>query len=307
MLGNAQLMQGLTRLPVELVRDIIESLAREHIHTRSLWTASLSLVCKSVRAWVLPIVYKVFFVEHWVDGTDSRPRHLHPSRVYFKYLLNTAKATARQHIRHLVIMGVAFDGLIGDTGKDAGVQRTDWELDSLTLPAEKVDFALQARIKPRRTFATDEYRSSTPVGIALEMAMFERAEHCRWTPANTEGGAACRVIALRAPVDLTAPRYFHLQLTGRADRAAEVTEVCSVARTALTSHPGVRVIFGVPDIEDVVVLIDRLKQAFKDSPYASRVRLSHVIWDEDLRHSAAENVRLLRNGRDPWDVGAPLL
>ncbi|KAH7104266.1 hypothetical protein BKA62DRAFT_694090 [Auriculariales sp. MPI-PUGE-AT-0066] len=304
---SVDLARHMTRLPIELVRDIIETAAKERIHTHSLWTADLSLVCKNVREWVLPIVYKVFFVEYWVDATETRPRHLHPSRVYFKYLLNTPKATARRYIRHLVIMGVAFDGLIGSTGSDATAQRTDWELESLVLPNEKVDFALQARIKPRRTFATDEYRSTTPVNIALEMAAFERAEHCRWTPSLADGTSSCRVVALRTPIDLMAPRYFHLQLTAATtDRAAALTHTCAAARSALNAHPGVRVVFSVPDTEEGGVAVQSLRDTFKDSPFAARVRLSRIIWDENTYHSAAENVRHLRDRRDPWNIGVPL-
>ena len=152
------------RLPIELVWSILDAAIAQHRDTL-VWSLSLSLVCRRVREFVLPIVYEVVHLnfrddrEHNFTGWDGRT-HQDLHLAFLSWLLHDPTAPPRRYIKHLIFDsngisisdalvwsgGSEIAGTIGDPGERLVVERLTVRLrsDALSL--------YYAGLRPHKSF-----------------------------------------------------------------------------------------------------------------------------------------------------------
>jgi len=143
-----------TRLPVELLENILIEAATQQLDTNPRGAAELQLVSREVCEWLRPTLFFVLVVRY-----SPWPARNTPSVGFFHHLLMYPPATARAHVRHLVIITspnhtarVTFPLLL-----------RPWSLDSVAFEGESNWPAKlnTLRLRPRRVFL----HPSTPDGL----------------------------------------------------------------------------------------------------------------------------------------------
>ena len=152
-------------LPIEIVLDILDAAIVLKTKADLSWSLSLSLVCRRVRACVLPIAYEVVYLdcrgyrEGGFTGWDGR-LYKDPQLAFLSWLLHDPNAPPRQHIKHLIFRGKnSFneeDIAWADEGKAAGT--TDpmdegWAVEQLSVRLHSLATKLyHMGLRPGKTF-----------------------------------------------------------------------------------------------------------------------------------------------------------
>jgi len=150
-------------LPIELFLAIVDSAIAQHRKGSVYWCLSLSLVCRTVRATVLPVMYNVLFLdikashESQVRGWDGQI-HRHAQLAFLSWLLHDPIAPPRQHIRHLVFRSdsnLDYRELAWQ-GPHSGPEPAMWSFDCLSAETARLSgdakFLYRAGLRPRRAF-----------------------------------------------------------------------------------------------------------------------------------------------------------
>jgi len=151
-------------LPIELIWSILDAAIAQH-RDALVWSPSLSLVCRSTREFVLPIVYEVVNLkvrddhEHEFTGWDGRT-HQDLHLAFLSWLLHDPTAPPRRHIKHLIFhsndvstanalewsSGSEIAGTTGDPGERLVVERL-----TVRFRSDASDL-YHAGLRPRKTF-----------------------------------------------------------------------------------------------------------------------------------------------------------
>jgi len=145
-------------LPIELFLDILHAAIVQNRRDELPWCLSLSLISRTVRASVLPIVYENLFLD-----TTSRPGHEYTGRngkeykhvglAFLSWLLHNPDAPPRRHIRHLIFRheGGLSRRELKWARHSAKFEPAEWPIERLTV--DHVQFSehlYRVGLRPRR-------------------------------------------------------------------------------------------------------------------------------------------------------------
>ena len=233
-------------LPIELVLDVLESAALNYRDTDRQWSLSLSLVSRTVRGIILPIVYEVLVIAIESEigtkcvGWNGR-EYSHPQLAFLSWLLHEADAPPRQHVKHLIFrhdsdffatnIGRESDDEDGTRRSDNGMVPLRWEIDYLTvryrLDATELFFA---GIRPAHAFRVSVHSRNIVMtrphldlaGLSVQNNHGSVSVHRRfWTSQTTYEGRQRRVssCAVFAAMDPGSSRMVFIPMN-KEDRAA---------------------------------------------------------------------------------------
>jgi len=147
-------------LPMELVLGIMDAAIAQHRRGEFHWSLSLSLVCRTVRASVLPIMYEVIFLdvksnrEGAFGGWDGEV-YKHPELAFLSWLLHNPGAPPRQHIKHLVFRhdGDFSEEDLGWAGSLDGSKPAEWPVERMSARyLSDATCLYRAGLRPNRAF-----------------------------------------------------------------------------------------------------------------------------------------------------------
>ena len=147
-------------LPIELHLDILQATIVQNRKDRLPWCLSLSLVCRAVRAVVLPIVYDVLFL-----GTNNKARraytgwngkqYKHAGLAFLSWILHDSSAPPRRHIKHLMFLhqGELRRNELVWSRAPAKADPAEWPIERLTVEHAKFSDHLHlAGLRAQRVF-----------------------------------------------------------------------------------------------------------------------------------------------------------
>ncbi|KAH7097336.1 hypothetical protein BKA62DRAFT_451384 [Auriculariales sp. MPI-PUGE-AT-0066] len=287
-------------LPAELVHEILCAAARRNIETLPDFAASLTLVSRSVRNLILPIVYEAYTAQWPVDGRSVRPRWL-----YLLHLALSADSEIRPHVKHIVITGLGTW-----TPNLPPGSRAVWTVDTIVASAGQLDvlrshFRIQAPRLALPCIFSRQIATSEDASLVMVHALATREPHTALLQAAVQFGSWRNLIEFANAIKERGHRFYHserrlrtiyLFQLGRAIAASNARFVLRLAFSfdtadGLTPGPLVDVIQAFlelePDIQvalvlPVVVGVDDMHD------FSNEVRLA-------LSSAAREWPSLLRN------------
>ena len=163
-------------LPVELVREILELIARGHLVDDAPFAASLQMLSRAIRDWLQPIVFHVFVVQLPSTRTDTP---LPASFALFLRMLHEPDATPRRHVWHLVLHG----NKLWDPEDDSEITASgEWRLDSIWAERQLFQLGVSA---PRIILDTNGHQA----GVAAVMMQTQHPSYLRRGWAWSEAGS----------------------------------------------------------------------------------------------------------------------
>jgi len=145
---------------MELILGIFEAAIAQYRRDQLHWGLSLSLVCRTVRIFILPITYEVLFLDinHHRKGAfigwDGRA-HEYPELAFLSWLIHDPSAPPRQHIKHLIFCHpTSFSqNDLQWAGPRVGSEPAKWPFERLTIQyVQDLNALYGAGIRPMRAF-----------------------------------------------------------------------------------------------------------------------------------------------------------
>jgi len=165
-------------LPMELVLSILDAALINGRVDDLRWCLSLSLVCRTVRAAVLPIVYEVISLDIRTQDRgsftswDCHP-HTDPKLAFLSWLLHDTTAPPRQYVKHIIFR---HDGHfsykdLGWVGMGVDSESSEWPFERLTARYHQdIKRLYRAGLRPQKVFHIGP--SSEHSGILPSTDMF---------------------------------------------------------------------------------------------------------------------------------------
>jgi len=334
-------------LPMELVMDILDTaIVANHVDDIC-WTLTLSLVCRTVRASVLSIVYETLFLDislggdceymGWDGGT-----YLHARLAFLTWLLHDPSAPPRQYVKHLIFRHDSHfnDRQIRWVGPREVPTACEWPLERLTVRfvSDAVDLH-RAGMRPQRAFHIDTQSPGSEFTLASFLChIVDRLPgagfgmHCQMWASESEDleledGIKTRISSLgasRKEINLEKGTYIaasgHAQFTIQFEQRDCFQRFPDLLQEGLvqvlTRYPNMSVIFSCdgnyklkdePLGEVIRVIVLKLRTSWPN--VSDRLWISRAAWTPLIgRIDQFYTLScILRQGGDPWDRGRPIL
>jgi len=297
-------------LPIELVRDILDTAVRVHSVGALKWTACLLLVSHDTRAWLLPAIYGVFVVR---PNRYEEHRHVptFPNPMVEATLSSGSSRQLEQMLRNpddprrAVIKTIIVTGnippptsnqpctpwtvpiLIGADGLHAG----DWPLVGTISYDGRADVV--SRTHDPMVWASRYHREPAK---AIRIQFQRENEWLQFIERTKE-----RLDTNELPVHV----HLQIELNYMFDRS--VKPLAQLAQKLLENRPQTHFVICTRRVASHARAATReqLITAFVEIPRA-RLSWSTYFWDDPPRLRPGGHIEYLREGRDPWEIGDPL-
>ncbi|KAH7100144.1 hypothetical protein BKA62DRAFT_771862 [Auriculariales sp. MPI-PUGE-AT-0066] len=134
------------RLPLELLRIVLEEAARSAIELDAPFATNLMRISRAARLWLLPITYYVFVVRYPQDRNT-----IPGSFALFLQLQKDVAHILRKHIRHVVLLGPYFSSLHEQFFAEQKVD--EWPVESVTVgDHQRLTIFAQSGLNPRHLY-----------------------------------------------------------------------------------------------------------------------------------------------------------
>ncbi|KZW04379.1 hypothetical protein EXIGLDRAFT_758672 [Exidia glandulosa HHB12029] len=283
-------------LPVELVREIVELVARDWQFGDLAWVASLSLVCRAVQCWVHPILYHTVVID--------QAQHA----IFFDLIANKPSSFFSP-MRHLTLLGSSsFPAM--DLGRLLSCINAR-PVDVLTLDTMGLDTLCQAQATARSTQASFRPRGLFMLSHvsgkqwAQHAYALQHLTHLRLIE-GTDWIAACESLPALSHICIETSSHWHGGPTGLDDFAWTMRRVLQFPKC-------VRVVvrfdisrLGI--VETKQELWDGMRNALgalrDERMYLYSVREDErIAYERPRREWLRVCARESRAGVDPWNCG----
>ena len=327
---------------MELILNIMDAAVVQHRRDNLCWSLTLSLVCSTVRATVLPIIYEVIFLDIEADrqrdfvGWDGRT-HKHAPLAFLSWVLHDRTAPPRQHIKQIFFR---HDGHFGDEDLDwhdpgEASEPAAWMVERLTVRfPEDARCLFRAGIRPQKVFHIGSTAQATnvlmePLVRMVRIVLENGLSHSHiWNrrPKHFEAIKDPNRISQRSQSryeidtiigDIIPPKEVNRVLTIQLDDGDYLQRSPDVLRQGLAAGlvlgSDVQIIlacnasYRIADqtVADFIRGLGTTLQGLSLETVKSRVLVSHAAWVPELVDEEAfcAVANALRCGRNPWSLG----
>lgn len=280
-------------LPVELVREIVELVARGAQADDLAWVASLSLVCRAVHTWVHAILYHTVVID--------QPQHA----IFFDLIANKPSSFFAP-MRHLVLLGSSsFPAMdLEQLLRCINARPVDvLTLDTVGLDALSVSQPhSESRFQPRGLFMLSYVSGKR---WAQHAHALQHLTHLRLIE-GTDWVAACECLLALSHICIETSSHWHGGPTGLDDFSWTMRRVLQFPKCARVV---VRFdIFRLSGVQTAQEVWDGMYEALgglrDERLYLYRVRKDErIAYERPRREWLRVCARESRAGVDPWNCG----